>query len=344
MTQRDLLKQSLQGTSQYAFPGGEYKTGNKPVDTLYGIKPSEITKQRHTELKADITEMQQQNINLGNVKEISPKEAVNTLASSLSDDMSLDPADYEEETKINKETLLDIYSAIKNDGTKKDSDQHDTHLKGILEKVIQPFVESLDLHTKKDLDKSTRGKYDLDNQRIFISNHSGLLSQGISMSTGEVYVYELIHAITSQALDQNNHLRAKINRLYDVVFTEMQRQYPGEEYRVFLNNPTIDVNDSANFPEVEIAQSRYDYFFRTPDKRGKVLKNPYTGVTSDRTRFNHLDEFMAHALSNENFSNFLRGIEMKNTGYAKSSWESIQGKNIQETLLNIFHAITDFLS
>lgn len=342
MKQRDILWQGLQGTSQYAFPGGEYKTGNTPGTDIYEINPSNITEQRHIELKADIESMQQQQRDLGHVKETTPTEAVNLMASSASNDMSMDPQDYELERDINKETLLDVYAELKDKGAKQDSTRHDAHLKNILENTIQPFIESLDLHFKENPNKATMGVFDRDNQRIFINSQSGLLNQGINMSTGEVYTHELIHAITSQALDQSNHLYTKVSRLYDVAFKEMQRQYPGEEYRVFLDNPQIDIKDPANLPEVKLAKERYDYFFRTPDKRGKVLKNQYTGIISDRTRSNHIDEFMAYALTNENFSNFLQGIALKDTGYAKSSWEGIRGKNIQETMLNIFQAIIDF--
>ena len=122
----------------------------------------------------------------------------------------------------------------------------------------------------------------------------------------------------------------------------MQRKYAGEEFKAFLADPTIDVNDPANLPEVELAQARYDYLFRTPDKQDSTKNNAYTGVQSNRTTYNHLDEFMAHALTNENFGNFLQGINLSDTKYASSTWKDLKGKNIQESILHVFQAIMDF--
>ena len=186
------------------------------------------------------------------------------------------------------------------------------------------------------------GKFDAEEARVFISNHSGLLNQGISMSTGEVYTHELVHAVIHKALSASSALRSRVSRLYDTAFKEMQRKYAGEEFKAFLADPTIDVNDPANLPEVELAQARYDYLFRTPDKQDSTKNNAYTGVQSNRTTYNHLDEFMAHALTNENFGNFLQGINLSDTKYASSTWKDLKGKNIQESILHVFQAIMDF--
>lgn len=340
--QKKILSDHVQGVSQFAFPGGEHETGRVLAKDLYGVAPSEITKQRTEVLNENIQDMQKARGDLGYNKETTIEEVVETLASTQGD-MSTDPADYSQEEQINKETVTNLYDNIKNTGSNKvDGPAHDTRLKRILTELVQGVIDPLDLFLKKDPDKETMGKFDADNNRVFISSHSGLLNQGISMSTGEVYVHELVHAVIHQALSANKHLRSKVSRLYDVVFKEMQKAHKGEEYRVFLNDPGIDITDPANTPEIELAQARYDYFFRTPDKRGGATTNAYTGVTTDRSISNHLDEFMAHALTNENFSNFLQGISLGNTQYATSTWKGIRGKNIQETMLNLFQAIIDF--
>ena len=152
----------------------------------------------------------------------------------------------------------------------------------------------------------------------------------------------MVHAVIHKALSASSALRSRVSRLYDTAFKEMQRKYAGEEFKAFLADPTIDVNDPANLPEVELAQARYDYIFRTPDKQDSTKNNAYTGVQSNRTTYNHLDEFMAHALTNENFGNFLQGINLSDTKYASSTWKDLKGKNIQESILHVFQAIMDF--
>ena len=116
-----------------------------------------------------------------------------TLGSQASD-MSTDPADYKLEGQINNQTVVNLYEAIKSNGTNKvDSPAHDIHLKRILTDIVQGVIQPLDLFLKDNPTDETMGKFDAEEARVFISNHSGLLNQGISMSTGEVYTHELVH-------------------------------------------------------------------------------------------------------------------------------------------------------
>lgn len=345
--EKQLLSKHVQGVSQFALPGGEYTTKNPVAKELYGIDPAQITAQRTEVLNQQIKDMQGIRKDLGYAenKDTDPvEESIKevTLGSQASD-MSTDPADYKLEWQINNQTVVDLYESIKNTGTNKvDSPVHDTHLKRILTDIVQEVIQPLDLFLKDNSTDETMGKFDAEEARVFISNHSGLLNQGISMSTGEVYTHELVHAVIHKALSASSALRSRVSRLYDTAFKEMQRKYAGEEFKAFLADPTIDVNDPANLPEVELAQARYDYLFRTPDKQDSTKNNAYTGVQSNRTTYNHLDEFMAHALTNENFSNFLQGIKLSDTKYASSTWKDLKGKNIQESILHVFQAIMDF--
>ncbi len=138
-----------------------------------------------------------------------------------------------------------------------------------------------------------------------------------------------------EALAASSALRNRVNRLYNAVHKEIQNKYE-EGFRVFLDNPNIDVSDPANLPEIEIAQARYKHTFYPSDKQSFVKKNAYTGIEVSRTTFNHLDEFMTHILTNENFSNFALTVALSNTQYTNNSWKGLKGKNVQEVILQIF--------
>lgn len=313
--------------NQYFDPAGGYRTSNPPSKEVAGIPITELVIRVKEKIEVEDTL----------ITETSTK-----ILSSQSSDLSTDPVDYALEDQINQETVIDLYDSIKDSGSKTDNLEQNLKLKNILASIVQDVIQPLDLYSKVDPSKETQGKLDADASRVFISSHSGILSHGINMSTGEVYVHELVHAITHQALSVNQHLRGKVSRLYDVVYKALKQKYSGEEYRVFLDDPLMDISDPANYSEIELAKDRFDYFFRTPDKRGGKTKNPYTGLTYDKAVSNHLDEFLTYSLTNENFSKFLGQVSLGDTGYSKSTWGNIRGKNIQETTLNLFQAILDF--
>jgi len=273
------------------------------------------------------------------LKDVAEKQK--TLGSSRLSNLSLDPADYALESEINRETILDTYEAIKNNGSKSDNVNHDFQLKHILSSLVQNVIEPLDLFMKSSTTDQTEGAFDYESgrkDRVFISNHSGLLNLGIQMSTGEVYTHELVHAVIHKGLEMNRHLYDKVNRLYDVAYNKLKQTYGDEGLRIFLSDP----NNITNQAEISLAHERFNYLFRDAGTHGSNTQNQYTGVTSNKIKSNHLDEFMAFGLTNENFSNFLKGISLGQTDYAKSTWSNIRGANIQETLLNIFQMIMDF--
>ena len=264
------------------------------------------------------------------------------FGSSRNSDLSTDPVDYAIEKEINSDNLVQEYNAIKNDGPKKVSPEHDAHLKRILANIVQSVIQPLDLFTTKDANRQTEGAFISDSgkkDQVFISTHSGLLGQGVQMSTGEVYSHELVHSVIHFGLDKYKGLYNKAVKLYQIAQKKLSKDYAGEEFRVFLNDPNLDITDAANAEEVQMAQDRYEYLFVKSGQHGAKEKNAYTGRVSNKVRSNHIDEFATFGVTNENFGKFLRGIALDQTDYAKSSWSGIKGANIQDTLLNIFQAI-----
>jgi len=159
------------------------------------------------------------------------------------------------------------------------------------------------------------------------------------MSSGEVFTHELLHAILHSGLKLNRRLSNQVDTLYRLAYKKL-----GEDgYKVFLNNPDMDVKDPAHKFEIEAAKERYNYIFRNPTIEKQTINNEYTGIERIQELSNHRDEFITLGLSNQNFIKALTDIKLDGTTYERqSTWSDIKGSNIQQTLMNIAKKIFDF--
>ena len=321
--------------NQYFHPDGGFKTPNTPQKMIGGVSIEDLYTPRN---------LNQEQLFDRAPEDIDVDTVIKEMGSSGHSDLSLDPADYTLSGEINRETVIDTYDSIKNNGAKKDTPVHDRHLKSLLSSLVQNVINPLDLYTKFSTTQETEGKFvemDGARNRVFLNLHSGVLNQGIQMSAGEVYTHELVHAVIHYGLDANKALYDKVNRLYGVVYKKITKEHPGEEFKAFLPSG-VDITDPANQEIVEMAKAQFKYVFHNAGTHGGQEENPYTGVTVNKVRSNHIDEFMAFALTNEAFGQYTQNISLGDTAYAKTSWKGIRGANIQETLLNIFQLVLDF--
>lgn len=335
---KEILVEAVTRTNQYFDYRGGYPTGNPaqkkigdvPVDAVVALTAG--NKQLRARYNIDA--------------QMSLEEMLATLASSPDSDLTLDPADYALEREINGKNAVSIYERIKNNSTKQDNAEHDAHLKRVLGRLVSNVLRPLDAFMKVNPYAEAEGVFESRSQgrnRIFISSQaaapvSGALNQGIRMSTGEVYTHELLHAVLHSGLKNNAHLRDKVGTLYRLAY----KRLGPDGYKVFLNDPAVDVTDPANQYEVQAAKDRYDYIFQKPAVTRKKERNAHTGVETVREFSNHLDEFITFGLTNENFMKALEGISLDNTEYARSTWAGLKGANIQETLMNIGQRIFAF--
>lgn len=348
---RKIILNAVTAMNQYFDYRGGSKTGNTVAADINGITPESIRPIAEAR-KDKIAEANQQLLlqngaSLGQT--ISEQIDQENMGSKGKSKLTLDPNDYATEEQINQQNVLEVYKQIKDLSTISDNTKHDQYLQGVLKNLIQKVLQPVDLYLKEDPTTEPEGKFypgkaGVDDQ-VFISSQpnsttpiSGVLNQGIRMSTGEVYVHELLHAVLHSGLKSNPDMRHKVSVLYKLVYKKLG----ADGYKAFLNDPNINVKDPAFKYEVEAAIERYKYIF-APDVKIKKSKNEYTGIISEHTISTHLDEFITLGLSNENFMKALQGIKIDSTQYAKSSWKGLKGVNVQDTLINIGQKIMNFI-
>jgi len=283
----------------------------------------------------------QKNTNAEQIKSLFEEYAFQSSA----DAVSIDEVDYDLPNRINQQNVVDTYDQLKDLGFVQDSPEHDSKLKRLLHTLVAKVMNPVDLYLRMDPTKETAGRFTTDN-KVFISSQlsSGVLAQGIQMSTGEVYAHELIHAITHHGLKMNARLRGQVQMLYDLVQRELNAN--GEGYMLFLSNPTMNVNDPMNKFEVDAAKARWDYLFGKSAIHTVVKRNTATDMDLVKKYSQHLDEFMAYALTNERFAQRLSQISTQSYAgklFKREGWAGIKGSNIQETLVNLFNRITDMI-
>jgi hypothetical protein len=340
--------------------GAGYKTGNKVQENINNIPVDNIVpeslkiKNDRASFNIKATDVLIKNTENGNDLQkilnipITEKELKN-LGSYVDPDnniLSLDPTEYETIQEINRQNAVEVFNLLETDSIIKSTPEHSKYLTNVLDSLVSKVLQPVDLYLKSNPDVENTGKFVTDNktkEKILITKQvpvfgpvSGLLSQGIRMSTGEVYTHELIHAITHTGLKLNHKVRGQVEKLYQLAYKKL-------DYKAFLIDPTIDVNDPANKYEIEAAQQRYDYLFRTPSVRSIIAKDGATGIENVREYSNHLDEFIACGLTNANFISALKQVPLESKEFNKNTWAGIKGANIQETVLNIANIIYEFL-
>jgi hypothetical protein len=237
---------------------------------------------------------------------------------------------------------LDALDSSDEFGGAKTSEGHKTHLRHVLNDIVAKVMNPLELYRMSHMQNDeTKGRWvtlDSGGNRIFIQTQqqsnqpvSGFLGHGIRMTTGEVYVHELVHHITYFGLKHNNEHRKQAYALYDLAYAAFVEKYGETAFRVFMNDPTADITDPANAYDVIAAKERWKYFFNPEQKRS----GEHAG----------LHEFIAFGMTNENFKRELATLEIppKAERY-KRPLLGVFEKNIQQTLLNLYSLIMSYVT
>lgn len=267
--------------------------------------------------------------------------ASTALKSSPAMDISSDPNDYDSAVNIDNQNVVDTYDQVKSYGNITDSASHDSHLKHILTDIVSKVMNPVNLYLRSGLLNEVSGKFTSDGVFVQIPP-SGMLTQGIRMSTGEVLTHELVHSITHAGLKAHPWLRGHIQILYNSAKKELNKN--GEGWKYFLSDPNMNVNDPLNAIEVKAAKERWNYIFEKPTVTPVTITNTVTKDDYTSYYSHHLDEFMALGLTNEHIVRALTGISTesyKGKLFKKEGWAGVVGNNIQQTLLNIFNRIMD---
>jgi len=346
------LLDAITNVNNYYDPSGGYNTRNAEASQLGDVTPATLDALvKETVEKRAQAIKKQQVVNEAKYRELiteyvkttlkatpSTGPAATTLKSSPNTALSDDPADYAIHLEVDQGNAVTTYDTIKNDSIVRDSSTHDRHLKKILFKVISRVIDPADLYLATTPAVDTAGKLNVQEgskNKIFITSQpsspsSGILGQSIKMSTGEVYVHELLHAVTQYGLKTNKLLRDQVQSIYELAKSSLT-------YEAFLDNPA-----QATADEIATAKDRYDYIFNKPAVTKTTKLNTATGLQDTLEFSAHLDEFVAFGLSNEQFGKALEGIAIdpkKLPIFAKSTWHGLLGDNIQDTLVRILDRI-----
>lgn len=353
---KDEVMNNVTKMMQYSQQGNGFTTGQKSEGLVLGVDPDTI----------DLTTKDSYLDKANQVIEVVSNFLGSTFESSgVSQDIS-DYPDVNQINSINAVQVLDQMTAMDNvnqHSNVQDSATHISHLQRLLTSIVPKVMAPVNLYLQTNPlpdNRETMGIFEpgqdretldkkifISKQRATITPNPGFLAQGLRMSSAEVYAHELTHHITYWGMNNDSKIRKEVRALYDTSRQTFIDQYGDEAYRVFLNDPNIDITDLANRFEVEAAKDRWDYIFNpkaevTPVSADKAI----TGQESDRVTSNELHEFMALGLTNENFM-----LELKHVGITdkslrlKNTFNEIysKGDTLQDVVVNLFRKITSLV-
>ena len=240
-------------------------------------------------------------------------------------------------------TTLGIYDLLgqqDNQGNSPENSEHSTYMRGLLERLSVSFTDKVKVlisveNSKKDSKSWGRAGFERisdestgENKEILVSVGSGAQVNGIQMSSQEVYTHEMIHILTKAAVDGDNQAKRKLESLYEWV-----RNESGLDWKAFLNDPA----DASNPTERAAAEARYNYIFNNVRPSVESITNPYTKKTEQVESGNHLHEFIALGLSNQNFRKALSTLQ------APKESLGLEGNNLLEKVFNFFKSILSIL-
>ncbi len=226
-------------------------------------------------------------------------EATKKNSSSRSVDFDNFQAIYSDTvTAENLQTIYDLLLTLQL-GNKTDSDTHQARLQSVLDKFIK-LQKGIDLKVGKSK-KGTFGaqrNFSDGTQDIHLLGSVSNIKANNELSVQETFVHELVHAVTAHAIDTNLKARNTIKRL----FTQAKAHFTWKDF----------LNDKDNFTEVEkaTAKEQYNYIFNNTQRDN----NPY------------LHEFVAYALTNDNFAKKLATIVVRE---AKTSPSNLYERIVQ---------------
>ena len=184
----------------------------------------------------------------------------------------------------------------------------------VLSRIAGLLSKGMDATTQirlnvEDIDGITQGRYTPHRDEIRLSLSRQLPVSANGQSPQEVYVHELLHAMTSAALKDNPLLSRRIEQLYNQVKRDID-SHGNKGYELFLEGIT---NPSVN--DITAAKMQYNYLFDNPQKEAQKLH-----------------EFLAYAVTNKAMIKYL-----SNTNIALP----VRNKGLLGRLLGIVDLIVD---
>jgi len=248
-----------------------------------------------------------------------------TFGSSSADTLA-DDYDYQEVRNITALNTEQVFDELQKVSDVKDSADHTTHLRDVLTDVINKIVTPFNLHTATSETTDTIGS--TDGVDMYIVNQtqgtsmSPDLTHGIRMSASEVFVHELVHNVTKHGIENIPGAKAALAKIWkqakSVVTPEM-----------LMEDPTLPKTSA----EYKAAVERWKHIFEPTE----VMKD-----SKGRSVSNHLHEFVALGMTNQNFIKALGQIEYQTQPLVMDS-EYLTGK-LAQAIKYWFNRVMDFIA
>jgi len=206
-----------------------------------------------------------------------------------------------QEREITNKTSKEIFDDLGNNDVIKDSPQHETRLRGLLDQIVNKAIKPTNLYIQEKGDTNLGA---LSDGSIYMSNAlpNQAAAFGTNMSQRETYVHELMHAVTHAMIDGNTSAARQLRRFYLEI--KNAKDSKGNQWltaKDFLD-PNIKPTDANYAQELAIAQDRYDYLFgKNVGKRTGRILNPVTEQFVETQLSNAHHEFLVMAVTNEAF-------------------------------------------
>ena len=171
-------------------------------------------------------------------------------------------------------------------GTPEERSAHSEHLESILQMLVIPSTAILDNTSilLNETSSETKGTFNTETNNVTVNISKYAPTSYTGQSPQEVYLHELIHAITHKAIAHDNHIKQELKRLY----------------RELRSGPNKITWEDFMHPEV----------LHSVDIEEKAAKRMFEYVFGNRSTLkNELDEFMAYALTNPALIRKLRSMD-----------------------------------
>jgi len=201
-----------------------------------------------------------------------------------------DPKDMGDITRNKVKTLFNDFVELSGNyyNNAEEEASHTDSLSRVLDILSKGFDATAGIQlTYEQIEGITQGTYSEAQERITISASRNAPRIRNGQSPQEVYTHELLHGMTSIAIDQSPLVRQRIERLYSNVETTLELTYgKGQGYKVFLP-PGTGPTKLATAAEIVMAKKQYQHAFHAKEEA-------------------RLHEFMAYANTNASLSNFMK--------------------------------------
>ena len=217
---------------------------------------------------------------------------------------------FKEHLDVTPVNSIDVFNKLGNQGTVRDTAAHTAQLRNTMENIVNKALSLVHLTIKEAVGLTSYGQLSGTDMTLVNAiegtNPNAAPKFGmLRISSQEVYVHELIHAITKHGVETNVHARRELKRLW-------------QEAKKAIDDP-------ANKALYEANREMFDrVFIVKQDKQGNV---------------DYLHEFVAYGMSHAPMIAFLSTV--KATSLKSGWWE---GNNLSTKLFHFFNKLLDTLN